>query len=421
MSDDDGEARRVSRPRRGTNLPQIADFNQSVILDAIRTSPSGIARVDIARSTGLAPQTITNITRRLLDGGLIQESGSASAGRGRPSILLTVRPGARHAIGVHIDPAVSTLVMVDLAGSVTSSRTHPTPMPGDPDAIVTDIAEEIESLIADSGVDRAHVLGIGVASPGPLDQEAGVVISPPLLPGWHNVPLRDAIANRTNLPVMVGKDVLAAAEAHLWRPGTTPSDAFAFIYLGAGVAAAVVLHGEVIRGQTGNAGHSGHLVVDGTGPVCSCGKRGCMGTLLDARAVMTAAVEAGVLPTPDRELDWPEMLAAVEHLGAAARAGDPRAFAVIEAVGRHVGMVADVLAELLGLDTVIVGGPLWHPLRTWALPAMQRELRTFPAQTERDRPVAESSPFGPEVAAVGAACAVLNDLFAPHPSSIPLR
>lgn len=100
--------------RRGTNLPRMGDFNESVVLDAIRRHPAGLSRVELAQATGLSAQTVSNITRRLLDRGVARESGKHNTGSGKPRTLLEIVPTSRYAVGVHLDPAVITCVLVDL-------------------------------------------------------------------------------------------------------------------------------------------------------------------------------------------------------------------------------------------------------------------------------------------------------------------
>lgn len=112
--------------RRGTNLPRMGDFNESVVLDAIRRHTAGLSRVELAQATGLSAQTVSNITRRLLDQGVARESGKQSTGSGKPRTLLQIAPGARYAVGVHLDPAVITYVLLDLLGTVVAQRSERT-------------------------------------------------------------------------------------------------------------------------------------------------------------------------------------------------------------------------------------------------------------------------------------------------------
>src|SRR6478735_777694 len=308
--------------RRGTNLPRMGDFNQTVVLDVVRRAGGGLARAEVARRTGLSPQTVTNVARRLLDLGLVVEEGEAARrGPGRPGTLLRLNAPSRFAVGVHLDPATMTFVLLDLSGAVVARAQSPTPVPEDPQAVV-------------AGLDRDRVLGVGIAAPGPIDVEAGVVLDPPHLPGWHDVPLRDAVAERTGLRAVLDKDVIAAASAHLWHPGEHASD-FVFFYLGTGVAVSTVLHDEVVRGVSGNAGESGHLVADPDGARCWCGRRGCLGAVLRAEALAQQGRAAGVdLPDWGDGTDPRAVDRAVAGLCAAADAGHAGAREVLALAGR---------------------------------------------------------------------------------------
>ena len=124
--------------RRGTNLPRMGDFNQTVVLDVIRRAGGGLARAEVARRTGLSPQTVTNVARRLLDLGRVVEEGEAArTGPGRPGPLLRLSAPSRYAVGVHLDPATMTFVLLDLSGAVVAQAQVPTPLPEDPEAGVS--------------------------------------------------------------------------------------------------------------------------------------------------------------------------------------------------------------------------------------------------------------------------------------------
>src|SRR5689334_22036180 len=129
--------------RRGTNLPRMGDFNESVVLDAIRRVPQGLSRVELIELTGLSAQTVSNICRRLLDTGLALEAGTRSTGAGKPRRLLQVNAGARYAVGVHLDPAVVTLVLLDLLGNVVARAQRPTPEAADPERTLGEMGEAI--------------------------------------------------------------------------------------------------------------------------------------------------------------------------------------------------------------------------------------------------------------------------------------
>ncbi|MEY2848932.1 MAG: hypothetical protein RI885_1597, partial [Actinomycetota bacterium] len=247
--------------RRGTNLRALGGFNQTVILDAIRRSRSGVSRVELAQLTGLSAQTVTNVSRRLIDAGTVREAGQQNSGVGKPRVMLELEPTAGYAVGVHIDPAVITYVILDLTGGMVAQTSIHSSSATAADQVVSSMAQAIGSLAASSGVDVDRILGVGIAAPGPLDSNSGLVLEPPLLEGWHRVALRGALAEETGHPVLLEKDVAAATVAELWTSEGEDRDDFLFFYYGTGVGSGIALDHEVIRGSTGNAGEIGHILV----------------------------------------------------------------------------------------------------------------------------------------------------------------
>ncbi len=281
----------------------MGDFNLTVILDAIRRSPAGLSRVELAQIVGLSPQTISNISRRLLDQDLIYEAGKEGTGPGKPRTMLRLNSSGMYAVGVHLDPAVTTFVVLDLVGAVVKHSRIKTPAGTDPGAVIDTIAAEIKQLISESGVDPARIAGLGIASPGPIDLEEGTVVDPPLLLGWDRVPLRDALAAATGLSTIVDKDVTSAAVAETWAGGPSGAGSFVFMYMGTGIGCGIVLNDEVVRGTSGNAGEIGHIIVDPDGAPCDCGMRGCVKSSCIPQVLVAQAVEAGVLDGPARGRD----------------------------------------------------------------------------------------------------------------------
>ena len=406
--------------RRGTNLPAMADFNQSVILDAIRRSATGLSRVELVTATGPSPQTISNITRRLLDNGFIEEAGKTGTGPGKPRTMLRLNPGGRYALGVHVDPTVVTFVMLDLTGSVVRRSSFPTPAVMDPTLIIERIVEALEQLIDDSGVPRERIGGVGIAAPGPIDNVLGTVVDPPHLVGWHRVPLRDALQSGVGLPSILDKDVTASAIAEMWAGGESGLGSFAFFYLGTGIGVGLVMHDEVVRGSSGNAGEVGHIVTDPSGPQCFCGLRGCIAVTCTPQALVQEAEHLGVLDDVRGANDTRTVDSRFTELCAAAEAGNATAIEIVERSAVRMSKAVAVIANLLDVDRVVFGGPFWarlsgHYLRR--IPELLEELR---ATRSIHRISVAGSTVGEDVGAIGAACLVLDRALAPNPRALLL-
>lgn len=387
---------------RGAHVPGVAQFNTSVVLELIRRAPGGIERTTIADRSGLSPQTVSNVTRRLIGSGVVHEKTMPANGPGKPPSVLSLNAGSRFAVGIHLDPAVLAVTVMDINGARVSSS-HESVACTDPQPLITQMARLVLDAIATSGVRPGDVMGIGVATPGPLDTEAGT-IRPPLLPGSHQVPLRDTLADLTGLPVLIERDVDAGAIGELWRDSMVAD--FLFVYYGTGLNSAIVLDRQVIRGVHHRAGRLAHLWSGPGGLRCDCGKDGCLEVNLDSHAIVSAAHEAGV------QADSLEEVVNAAPSQNAART-------VLADVGRRLAEGIVSLAGFLDVPRVRIGGPNWATVTEHARPTIVDAVAAAEA-AGRCGPLEIDETLGENIAATGAASIVLDAAFSPHTSDIIL-
>ncbi|WTE44742.1 ROK family transcriptional regulator [Streptomyces sp. NBC_01622] len=275
----------------GANLLAVRSHNTALVLDLLRTAgPDGISRLELADRTGLTPQAVSKITARLREPGLVTEAGRRASTGGKPRTVLRLVPEAGHAVGVHLDRDELRVVLVDLTGTVVGERSAPLDLGAGAAVVVEAVAREVEGLVGEvvGGSARlasdGHLLGVGVALPGPLDHIHGVLHRVTGFPEWDGFPLRDALGRRLGVPVVVDKDTNAAA---LGLAVGGEGGAFAYLHLGTGLGAGLVIGGGVHRGARTGAGEFGHQVIQLDGPPCDCGNRGCI------EALCLAAVARG--------------------------------------------------------------------------------------------------------------------------------
>ncbi|MCU1527729.1 MAG: sugar kinase [Frondihabitans sp.] len=408
--------------RTGTNLPAIGGYNQAVVLDAVRRAPAGLSRVELAERTGLSAQTIGNVSRRLLDAALVRETGKVVNGPGKPRTILQLEARGSFAVGVHIDPAVITYVVLDLRGGIVSHSRTRTPSASQPDQVIELMARSIERLIDDSGVDRRLVLGVGIASPGPIDVGEGIVLDPPMLPRWRGVPLRAALSEATGLPVLLEKDVTAAAVAELWFSSGASRANFAFLYYGTGFGTGLVINREAIRGASSNAGDAGHITVDPDGAICVCGHAGCVGDLVTPRSLVSQAIDEDVLQRrvgrDDDPFDMSTVSESFHELAASAGSGNDAAIRILHRAARRLARAIVVIVNLLDIDEIVFGGPFWDEIGDAVLEVLPMAVESSEALIRKRSLRFERSGIGEDVAAVGAACLVLDYAFSPRPSAM---
>ncbi len=300
----------------GANLRALRGHNAALVLDLLRRAAvggaEGVSRLELAARTGLTPQAVSKIVARLRGDGLVADAGRRASTGGKPATALRLVPGAGYAVGLHLDRDALTAVLADLTGAVVAERRAPLDFGAGADAVVTAAVGEVRALTGTAGSDASPrsdrptgtdgtplgaappaVLGVGVALPGPLDHEAGVLHRVTGFPEWDGYPLRDALAARLGLPVAVDKDTNAAA---LGLALGGAAESFAYLHLGTGLGAGLVLGGGLYRGARTGAGEFGHQVLQLDGPPCGCGDRGCV------EALCLAAVAGGDLDEAARVL-----------------------------------------------------------------------------------------------------------------------
>ncbi|GGX89506.1 ROK family transcriptional regulator [Streptomyces fructofermentans] len=381
----------------GVNLVALRSHNAALLLELLRRAGrAGVSRLELAERTGLTPQAVSKITARLREDGLVTEAGRQASTGGKPRTVLRLVPEAGHAVGLQLDRDELRAVLVDLTGAVVGEGRTGLDLGAGSDAVLDVVEAEVRRLVAGagagprggSGVDAVEpggsegrtdgagtgpvpdarppvppsapapspspeyagpgpgpaVLGVGVAMPGPLDHTHGVLHRVTGFPEWDGFPLRNALARRLGVPVVLDKDTNAAA---LGLAVGGEAGAFAYLHLGTGLGAGLVLGGAVHRGARTGAGEFGHQVIQLDGPSCSCGNRGCIEALcltavargdVDEAARVLGEGAANLVGLLDIDLVL---------LGGRTVDADPARFV------RGVGAVLDALAEREGVSSPV--------------------------------------------------------------------
>lgn len=322
------------------------------LLDIVR-SQGPVSRVEIAELSGLTQASVSMIVRSLLEDGLVQEVGTAVSTGGKRRTLLEIAPGARCAVGVHLEADSVVYVVTNMAGGMIGRQRRPL-LPGqEPGRLVDRVVREIDALLDLLDVSRDSLVGIGVAAAGPLDHAAGALIGSRSVPGFGSLPVRDELSERTGLPVVLDKDATAAAVGEFWGARVEEPRSFACLYMGRGIGAGIVINGTSFRGSAANAGEIGHVSLDVHGAECPCGNRGCLELYAAPPAVVAGARARGLLA------DVPEgdVTAAFDSLARAAVRGEPAARALVEQSARYVAEGVLTLVNLTDLDLIVLGGP----------------------------------------------------------------
>jgi predicted NBD/HSP70 family sugar kinase len=386
-------------PEGSGSLESLRERNRRRVLDALRAAGT-TSRADLARRTGLSRTTVSSLVGDLVREGLVAEhvdrAAAPGAQGGRPPVLVSLDRQAGVAVGIDFGKSHVTVAVADLAHTILAEQRRALPSDHTAEEGLDVAAELVGSALAEAGVDRESVLGVGMGLPGPIHRESGTVGSSAILPGWVGVRAAEAMGGRLGLPVRVDNDAnLGALAEHAWGAGVDVDDLI-YLKLATGIGAGFVLAGRVYVGAGGTAGEIGHMIIDEDGPVCRCANRGCLETLASGAATVEL-----LRPTLGDDLTLQRVVDLTVR-------GDPACRRVVADAGRHIGRAVANVVNLINPRHVIVGGELaacgdvlLEPLRT---ECRRHAISSAAADVEVMR-----STLGERAQVLGAVALVLRD------------
>ncbi len=370
------------------------DLNRAAILRLIGLS-GPIARMTIAERLGLSPATVTSITRELIESGIVRTADRAPSRGGRPALLLEIASRSAHAFGVKIAPDHLVGVVVDLDGTVIEEFEERLDLSA---AAGFEAAVKVLRTWLDLASQETPLLGVGLGVPGVVD-ETGNVTSP--LIGWRDFALRDELQQALGIPVLVDNDVNTLATSERLYGRGRHVENFIALTLGRGVGLGIVVNGDVYHGDGGGAGEFGHVTAVVDGPLCSCGKRGCLEAVVADPALVASAREDGTIGKRQ----------GITALRRKADEGDVDARAIFAEAATVLGQSVANLVNVLSPKLILVSG---EGTQAWAHyeEAFGRSLQTHVFPPLRGVTV-EVDPWDDAKWAVGAASLVLRTTFTP--------
>ncbi|MCH8051145.1 MAG: ROK family protein [Chloroflexi bacterium] len=249
-------------------------------------------------------------------------------------------------------------IVAGLDGKISGDDRRPSRASDGLDATIETLLASLAHACSEAGVEASALRGLGVATPGWVDTERGIVPAAPQLIGWRDVPLVEMLQERLGLTVRLENDANAAALGENAFGAGRGTRHMLYITVSTGVGAGIIVDGRLYGGAKGSAGEIGHTIVDPSGPPCGCGKHGCLESLSSGTAIARRAAQAA-----DRG-DSAALAGIRERegrLGArqvadAARQGDAASIAIYEEAGYFLGIALANAVNLLSPEAIILGG-----------------------------------------------------------------
>ena len=380
------------------------------------------SRSQLSELTGLSPTTITNLITELLDRGVVAEEGAVKAeGRrsvGRPRTALRLVPEAHYAIGIHIGVGTVWAAVTDLLANPLCSFSLSHALEAPPEDVIRQTAALAERAIAECGVAREKIVGVGIGASGLVDPHTGVNVFAPNL-NWRDVPIQRLVAERFQLPVTVENNVRTMALGEALFGAGRGVRTMAFIYARIGVGAGFVVDGQIYRGSGAGAGEIGHMtIIPEGGRPCRCGNTGCLETLISEPIILELAQELasehpdGILSTLLDTGEGP----VIERVFAAARQGDSATRAMLDDRASYLGIALANLVSVFNPELIVLGGFLSQGFDLLG-PVIESTMRERAFANLGDRVRLQTTSFGQQAGVVGAATQALNTFFYQHPEA----
>ena len=324
---------------RTANQRRVLDVLRAQVLDTDHPTEGQITQADLARTTGLAPATVSSIVRELAGAGLI----ATVPGSGRRGTTVQLASSAGAVVGIDFGHSHVSVALGDLTGQVLAEVHRPLDNAHDHDEGLQLAADLLASLLAEQGLAEGDVRTVGMGLPAPVIDD--VVRSSAILPGWVGVNARQVAEKSFSGHVHIENDAnLGALAEH--RLGSARGHATSiYLKLSSGVGAGIIIDDRLFHGASGTAGEIGHLTVNEQGPVCRCGSRGCLETYVSSGSVL----ELMTTQMPGATLD---------EVITSAREGNVSALRSLEDAGLHLGWGVGSIVNLFNPAVIVIGGDL---------------------------------------------------------------
>jgi len=391
----------------------MKSLNKSLILNVIRTSEP-ISRAMIAKETKLTPPTVTNLVAELLADKLVIESEFGESTGGRKPIMLQINAEGFQVIGIDVGNSSIKMLATNLNADIIDSAQLNLPDKTTEKSFLELLEASIETFIAKNQLKKSQIIGIGIGMHGLVDSERGVAVFAPNYQ-LRNVPLRDYLEEKINLPVEVENDVRAFALGESWFGDGKGVENFVCINVGSGVGTGIFLNKRLYRGASFAAGEWGHTTISLDGPPCTCGNNGCLQAFISSSAITAEAQELikKGRATLISELvnDQLETITS-EDVYRAALQGDALAKELYAGVGRNLGIGLANIMNTLNPSKIIIGGSVSRA-GDFFMSELKETVKKRALMTAVERTEIAISKLGNYAAAIGAVALVLSKLFLP--------
>lgn len=326
----------------GGSQADLRNANQRRVIELL-TNQGQLTQATIARQSGLAASTVSNIVHQLIKQGVIKKIASRGGPHGQK---LSLVPPRGYVAGVEVGQKHLTITLANLAHQILVEWRGTLTVPNHWQQVLPLLHKQLDRLAKDNQLHNQKLLALGLALPAPISVNQHQVGSTQVLPGWSEINITQKIEAEFQVPVIIDNDAnLGAIGERTW--GCAQGiDNLVYLKISHGLGAGIILNGQLYRGADGTAGELGHVIVLEHGPLCRCGNRGCLETLASEAAVLDSI----------RPLFGPDYT--IADLVQDANLGNQASLRILADTGGLIGQALANLTNTLNPRLIIIGGSL---------------------------------------------------------------
>ncbi|MFH1903442.1 MAG: ROK family transcriptional regulator [Candidatus Omnitrophota bacterium] len=344
------------RMRTG-NRALMREWNTKLILGVIREQET-TSQIEIFKKSGLSLGTVANITRQLKKEGFIKNLGRGKSNGGRKPMVFCFNSKAKYVISVALFAIETRMAILDLAGNILKKISFPTQPERGKENVFNTIKDRIEVLTSESSIPRDKIVAICISFEGLVNADTGSLVFS-LHFGWRDVPVKNIFEEMLNLRTLVESDGRSMASGEYWFGAGKNVNNMVCVDIDAGIGVAIIANGRIYRGSHWMEGEIGHTNILADGPLCNCGKAGCLEAIASGSAILKMAkkltaqnknssILKNISGLSDRQ--------AIRKIFQAAEEGDQIARKIVQNAGYYLGLAIAGVVNYTDPELVVLTG-----------------------------------------------------------------
>lgn len=392
-------------------------YKRNRLMEILRCSDQNLSRFDLKKISGYSMSSIIELSKDMIEEGLIYEEECEETRVGRKPAWLKINPNGGFYVGLEFNAQYMNTVVMDLVGNILFKETEPTAGCVNPHhAKMEDILNQIREMLgrAIGQIDNKNkIIGIGMGIPGYVDTQRGISYGYSRIPAWNNIMIRDLIQKETGIPCYIQNNVSVMTLAYKWLNYNGNSNDFVFISIRTGIRMVTISNNRLVTGKSGFAGELGHIRINNGSRICTCGRYGCLNTEISDPSLINIIKEGFQVHHFQKIFELAgrdEENVTIEHYVQAVLEGDEDAVQLMKRVADTLGRALALVVNIFAPGEIVLSGKQFG-IGELFLDEIRKTVKADVIAQNYQNLRIKKSEFGGEIGAIGAACMVMENYF----------